>query len=233
MQDAQNPPLKGDQLFVALQQKSWDPSVKSLTPFPRILRMLDANIEWTEGLGEAYLADPAAVMDAVQRLRRRAQSAGRLVTTPQVRTEQEPTRIEEPITIEAPSPEIVYVPICDPAGLPRHGFELGHSVGDPSGRSSASARSRLAPGGPAPSALSRSTAGARRCPLEAWERVAAGAAAKRSLFGLSPRLGRSFSWNRNSAAGLDAPHDAGPEKSAEAKLWAKSAKGSHFPLGMD
>jgi hypothetical protein len=52
--------------------------------------------------------DPAAVMDAIQRLRHRAQSAGKLVTTPQeiVRTEQEPTRIEEPITIEAPSPEI-------------------------------------------------------------------------------------------------------------------------------
>ena len=47
-------------------------------------------------------------MDAIQRLRHRAQSAGKLVTTPQeiVRTEQEPTRIEEPITIEAPSPEI-------------------------------------------------------------------------------------------------------------------------------
>src|SRR5580704_12375409 len=42
-----------------LQQKSWDPSVKSLTPFPRILRMLDANLEWTEQLGEAYLANPA------------------------------------------------------------------------------------------------------------------------------------------------------------------------------
>jgi hypothetical protein len=79
--------------------------------------MLDANLEWTEQLGEAYLADPAAVMDAVQGLRRRARSAGRLVTTPQqiVRTEQEPARIEEPITIEAPSPEIVYVPVCDPS----------------------------------------------------------------------------------------------------------------------
>jgi len=57
------------------------------------------------------------VMDAVQRLRRRAQLAGRLVTTPQeiLRTEQEPTRIEEFITIEAPSPEVVYVPICDPS----------------------------------------------------------------------------------------------------------------------
>ena len=107
LQDPQNVALKGDQLFAALQQKAWDPSVKSLAPFPRILRILDANLEWTEQLGEAYLADPAALMDAVQRLRRRAQSAGRLVTTPQeiVRTEQEPTRIEEPITIEAPSPD--------------------------------------------------------------------------------------------------------------------------------
>ena len=117
LQDSQNAALKGDQLFAALQQKSWDPSVKSLTPFPRILRMLDANLEWTEQLGEAYLANPAAVMDAVQRLRRRAQLAGRLVTTPQeiVITEQEPTRIEETITIETPSPEVAYVPICDPS----------------------------------------------------------------------------------------------------------------------
>jgi len=105
LQDPQNAAVKGDQLFAALQQKSWDPSVKSLAPFPRILRMLDASLEWTEQLGEAYLADPAALMDAVQRLRHRAQSAGRLVTTPQeiVRTEQEHTRIEESITIEAPS----------------------------------------------------------------------------------------------------------------------------------
>jgi hypothetical protein len=111
VQDPENAALKGDQLFAALQQKSWDPSVKSLTPFPRILRMLDANLEWTEQLGEAYLADPAAVIDAVQRLRRRAQLAGRLVTTPEeiVHTEKEPTRIEESITIVAPNPEVVYV----------------------------------------------------------------------------------------------------------------------------
>jgi hypothetical protein len=69
LQDPQNAALKGDQLFAALQQKSWDQSVKSLALFPRILRMLDANLEWSEQLGEAYLADPAALMDAVQRLR--------------------------------------------------------------------------------------------------------------------------------------------------------------------
>ena len=117
LQDPQNAAFKGDQLFAALQQKSWDPSVKSLAPFPRILRMLDANLEWTEQLGEAYLADPAALMDAVQRLRRLAQSAGRVVSAPPeiVRTEQEPTRIEESIAIEPASPSVVYVPICDPS----------------------------------------------------------------------------------------------------------------------
>jgi hypothetical protein len=117
LRDPQNAALKGDRLFAALEQKPWDPSVKALAPFPGVLGMLDANLEWTEQLGEAYLADPAAVMDAVQGLRRRARSAGRLVTTPQeiVRTEQEPARIEEPITIEAPSPQIVYVPVCDPS----------------------------------------------------------------------------------------------------------------------
>jgi hypothetical protein len=117
VQDPQNTALKGDQLFAALQQKPWDPTVKSLTPFPDVLRMLDANLEWTEQLGEAYLADPAAVMDGVQRLRRRAQLARRLVMTPQeiVGAEQNPTSSEEPITIEPSSPEIAYVPICDPS----------------------------------------------------------------------------------------------------------------------
>jgi 4-hydroxy-3-methylbut-2-enyl diphosphate reductase IspH len=58
---------------------------------------LTRTFEWAEQLGEAYLADLAAVMDAVQRLRRRAQSAGRLVTTPQeiVRTEQIVDRLRQ------------------------------------------------------------------------------------------------------------------------------------------
>jgi len=116
VRDPQNAALKGDQLFAALQQKPWDPSVKSLAPFPQILKTLDANIEWTEQLGEAYLADPAAVMDAVQELRRRAQS-GRLLTPPPeaVGAEQPLTPVEESITIEPSSPEVVYVPICDPS----------------------------------------------------------------------------------------------------------------------
>jgi hypothetical protein len=113
VKDPRNESLKGDQLFAALQQQNWDPSVKSLAPFRSILAMMDASLEWTERLGEAFLADPEAVMDAVQRLRRRAQSAGRFAVTPQV---QEIVRTApEAITIETPSPEIVYVPVCNPS----------------------------------------------------------------------------------------------------------------------
>jgi hypothetical protein len=113
VKDPRNASLKGDQLFAALQAQDWDPSVKSLAPFPSILEMMDVNLEWTKRLGEAFLADPKAVMEAIQRLRRRAQSAGRFVVTPQV---QEIVRTApEAITIETPSPEIVYVPVCNPS----------------------------------------------------------------------------------------------------------------------
>jgi hypothetical protein len=111
VQDPRNAKLKGDQLFAGLQQQDWDASVKSLAPFPGILDMMDVNLEWTERLGEAFLADPRAVMEAIQRLRRRAQAAVRLVSTPQAIVQTAP----EQITIEPPSPEIVYVPVCDPS----------------------------------------------------------------------------------------------------------------------
>src|SRR5262249_42276984 len=111
LQDPHNASLKGDELVAALNEQDWDPSVKSLAPFSRILRVMDAKLEWTESLGEAFLADPGAVMDAVQRLRRRAQSAGRLYSTP----EEIVRPTEEAITIEPPSPEIVYVPVYDPS----------------------------------------------------------------------------------------------------------------------
>lgn len=111
VEDPHNASLKGDSLLAALQAKTWDPSVKSLARFPRILAMMDARLDWTEELGEAFLADPGPVMDAIQRLRRRASSAERLVSTPQETiVERRPV-----IAIETPSPEVVYVPVCDPS----------------------------------------------------------------------------------------------------------------------
>jgi hypothetical protein len=110
VQDPNNAALKGDQLAAALDTQPWDPSVKSLVPFPQILRMMDNNLTWTEQLGDAFLAGQAEVMDAVQQLRQKAQAYGTLQTTPQ----QVVATSGNAITIEPASPEVVYVPVYDP-----------------------------------------------------------------------------------------------------------------------
>jgi len=106
-----NAALAGQRLAAALDPEPWDPSVKSLVPFPPILHMMDANLGWTEQLGEAFVANQAAVMDSVQRLRQRAETAGRLASTPQQVVTKEGPYIE----IEPPGPETVYLPVYDPS----------------------------------------------------------------------------------------------------------------------
>jgi len=104
------PNVSGPRLEEAMQQQPWDPSVKSLTVFPQVLAMMDGNLDWTQKLGEAFLAQQPDVMATVQTLRARAQAAGYLQSTPQQTVVAEPLAIRiEPVT-----PQIVYVPIYDP-----------------------------------------------------------------------------------------------------------------------
>jgi hypothetical protein len=110
LQDPANAALKGDELAAALAQLPWDPSVKSLVPFPEILLMMDDDLDWTERLGDAFVADQSAVMGSVQQLRQRAEAAGKLNST----TQQAVTTEDDAITIEPPGPGIVYVPAYDP-----------------------------------------------------------------------------------------------------------------------
>lgn len=129
LQDPEHAALAGDQLVAALESQPWDPSIKSLLPFPRVLQMMDGNLEWVEQLGDAFLANQPAVMDAIQHLRQQAQAAGRLNTTPQ----QVVTTAGTAIMIEPASSETVYVPVYDPAvvyGLwPYPGFEPDYFPG--------------------------------------------------------------------------------------------------------
>ena len=69
----------------ALQAENWDPSVKALVPFPRILQIMSDQLQWTEALGNAFLTQQADVMAAVQSLRQEAMAAGNLKQTPQCR----------------------------------------------------------------------------------------------------------------------------------------------------
>lgn len=105
-----NPGLKGQDAVRAVERVDWDPSVKSLAAFPQILAMMDEKFDWTERLGEAFLAQQADVMDSVQGLRRRAEAAGNLRSSEQMRVARE----GEVITIRQPAPEIVYVPYYNP-----------------------------------------------------------------------------------------------------------------------
>jgi hypothetical protein len=109
-QDPSNAGLTGDRLAAAIEPQPWDPSIKSLVPFPEILQMMDRHLDWTQALGDAFLAQEAAVMDAVQRLRQRAQAAGALASTP----EQMVVVQEQGIIIAPADPQTVYVPVYDP-----------------------------------------------------------------------------------------------------------------------
>jgi hypothetical protein len=105
-----NANLKGDPLTKALESQSWDPSVKSLVNFPQVLTMMSEKLDWTQKLGDAFLADQKATLDTIQSLRAKAQAAGNLKTT------KEQTVIVEQkiIKIEPASPQVIYVPTYNP-----------------------------------------------------------------------------------------------------------------------
>jgi hypothetical protein len=106
-----NSQLKGDDAVKAVESMDWDPSVKSLVAFPQILQRMDERLDWTQRLGEAFLAQEPHVLDAIQGLRRRAAVAGNLNSNEHLRV----TRQDEAILIEPARPEAVYVPYYNPA----------------------------------------------------------------------------------------------------------------------
>jgi hypothetical protein len=112
----------------AVNKQSWDASVKALTQFPSVLDNMAKNLNWTSTLGEAYHNQPSDVMSAIQALREQAKAAGNLKSGPQITvTQQSP----QSITIEPASPQIVYVPLYNPAaiyGTPY--YTPGYTAGD-------------------------------------------------------------------------------------------------------
>jgi hypothetical protein len=103
--------LKGKDLDNFLQNKSWDPSIKSLCHFPNILNSLSEKLDQTRKLGDAFLGQKEEVMATIQRLRSKARAQGTLNTT-----EQQKVIVEDEIVrIEPANPEVIYLPVYDPA----------------------------------------------------------------------------------------------------------------------
>ena len=110
-----NKNLKGKALADAVAKQPWDPSVQGLVEFPDVVQRMAGNVQWTTDLGNAFLAQQTDVMDAVQRMRAKAQGTGNLKTSAQqtVQTETVPSG-KQVITIEQANPDVVYVPSYDP-----------------------------------------------------------------------------------------------------------------------
>jgi hypothetical protein len=112
-----NPGLSGPALTQAVQQQNWDPSVQALVVFPDVLKRLNDDVTWTTNLGNAFLAQQQDVMDAVQRMRLRAQQAGKLASTPQENVIPTTDNGQPVIEIQPADPAVIYVPVYNPAWI--------------------------------------------------------------------------------------------------------------------
>jgi hypothetical protein len=109
-----NPGLKDKALEDALQQQPWDPSVKSLAVFPQVLTMMSEKIDWTQKLGDAFLAQQKDVLDTAQALRAKAAAQGSLKDTKEQKVTTDSSGGTTIITIAPTNPEVVYVPTYNP-----------------------------------------------------------------------------------------------------------------------
>jgi hypothetical protein len=110
-----SPGLTGPALTQAAQQQNWDPSIQALVVFPDLVRRLNQDITWTTNLGNAFLAQQPDVMDAVQRMRFKAQETGKLSSTSQQRVTTVNESGQPIIEIEPANPQVIYLPNYDPA----------------------------------------------------------------------------------------------------------------------
>src|SRR5215467_8224495 len=111
---ARNPGLKDKALADAVAKQPWDPSIQALAGLPDLVKRLADDIQWTTDLGNAFLAQQSDVMDAVQRMRKKAQDKGNLKSGEQQKVETKVIESKSTIIIEQADPQVIYVPSYDP-----------------------------------------------------------------------------------------------------------------------
>ncbi|MBV8551304.1 MAG: DUF3300 domain-containing protein [Acidobacteriaceae bacterium] len=110
-----NGTLKGEALVQAAERQDWDPSIQALVVFPSVLRRMDDNLRWTIALGNAFLAQEAGTMGAIQRQRQKAYAAGVMESNAQQKIEIQPVGGANAIVIEPADPQVIAVPNYNPA----------------------------------------------------------------------------------------------------------------------
>jgi hypothetical protein len=109
-----NPTLKDKALADAVMKQPWDPSVQAMAGLPDVVKRLANDIQWTADLGNAFLAQQSDVMDAVQRMRKKAKDKGTLKSSEQVKVETQVVEKKEIVVIQQANPQVVYVPTYNP-----------------------------------------------------------------------------------------------------------------------
>ena len=109
-----NPKLKDKALADAVAKQQWDPSVQQLAGLPDLVKRLADDIQWTTDLGNAFLAQQNDVMEAVQRMRKKAQETGNLKSNEQQKVETKTVESKTVIVVEQANPQVVYVPSYNP-----------------------------------------------------------------------------------------------------------------------
>jgi hypothetical protein len=120
-----HPRWKPSKLMDEAKKQTWDPSVQGLVAFPQVLSFLSQNVSWTTQLGNAFLAQQADVMRAVQRMRAQAKARGTLSSSPEARVTTQSQGGQNAISIEPANPDVWYVPAYNPRyvwGPPAFGF---------------------------------------------------------------------------------------------------------------
>jgi hypothetical protein len=111
---AKNSGLKDKALADAAAKQPWDPSIQAMAALPDVVKRLATDIQWTTDLGNAFLAQQNEVMDAVQRMRKKAQDTGNLKSSEQQKVESKVVENKSVIIVEQANPQVVYVPSYDP-----------------------------------------------------------------------------------------------------------------------
>jgi hypothetical protein len=111
---SKNPNLKDKALADAVVNQPWDASVQALAAYPEVIARLGDDIGWTTDLGNAFLAQQNDVMDACQRMRKRAQDTGALKTTEQQVVETRVVEQKTVVLVQPANPQIIYVPTYNP-----------------------------------------------------------------------------------------------------------------------
>ncbi len=106
--------LKDKALADAVMKEDWDPSIQAMAAMPDVVKRLSDDIQWTTDLGNAFLAQQSDVMDAVQRMRKKAEDKGSLKSGEQIKVETKVVETKEVIIIEQSDPQVVYVPSYNP-----------------------------------------------------------------------------------------------------------------------